>query len=91
MLPFQRLLEEFSVLSGAAAVPDLGSLESENVFRTALIFLEQRRDWEVLKSWINNNVFVWPVAACTFYGREYSRSFVPHFCPGSPSGIGGTL
>lgn len=38
LLPFQRLLEEFSVLSGAAAVPDLGSFESENVFRTALLF-----------------------------------------------------
>lgn len=69
MLPFQRLLEEFSVLSGADAVPDLGSFESENVFGTALIFLEQSRDWEVLKSWINNNVFEWPIAACTLYGR----------------------
>lgn len=61
------------------------------------IFLEQpccfrtKEDWEVLKSWINSNVFVWPVAAWALYGREYSRSFVLHFCPGSTSGVGGTL
>lgn len=38
LLPFQRLREKFSVLSGADAVPDLRSFESENVFRTALLF-----------------------------------------------------
>lgn len=38
LLPFQRLLEEFPVLNGADIVPDLGSFESENVFRTALLF-----------------------------------------------------
>lgn len=38
LLLFQRLLKEFSVLNGADAVPDLGSFESENVFRVALLF-----------------------------------------------------
>lgn len=34
----EQILEEFPLLSGADAVSDLGSFESESVFRTALLF-----------------------------------------------------
>lgn len=38
MLPFQSLLEDFFVLTGDDAVPNLGSFESENIFRITLLF-----------------------------------------------------
>lgn len=43
----------------------LGHL-NKKMFLEQSCFFGTTEVWEVLKSWINNNVFVWPVAAGLF-------------------------
>lgn len=75
-------------------------LLSQRMFLEQPCFFRIKEDLEVLKSWVKKTVCVWPAAAWTLCGRDYSRSIVLHFCSGLhlqppflcfPSGVGGTL
>ena len=59
----------------------LGHL-SQKMFFEQPCFFRTKDDLEVLKSCVNKTLFVWPAAAWTLYGRDYSRSIVLHFCSG---------
>lgn len=57
----------------------LGHL-SEKMFWEQRCFSRTKEGLEVLKSCVNKTVFVWPAAARTLYGRDYS--IVWRFCSG---------